>query len=86
MEVIKIINAMNTSEKQLKRFLYHLNKGGFKFNISLRPQGDNTIISDKAENFCVVTTGSKSGRSIYYFGGIKEKTFDKLQNKYYENK
>jgi hypothetical protein len=74
---------MNASEKQLKKFLKHLSDGQFKFKISLHPQGDQTTISKKAKNLCVVIVNNEVN---YYFGGIKEKTYDKIIANWYNLK
>jgi hypothetical protein len=60
----------NDSEAQLYWFL----QGNYKLKIelSLRPQGDNTIILKEAVNLCEVKIEDKT----YFFGGIREHIYD----------
>lgn len=86
------MNAMNASEKQLDSFLE--SKKGENIKIRLRPQGDQTIILPEEVNLCVVTK-LLDGREIdpltkipyfkeynWFFGGISEKVFNYLIDKY----
>lgn len=91
MEVIKIINAMNASEKQLAEFLESKHEAGEKIKATLRPQGDQTIILSEEVNLCKVSIKTKHEdeprmyyyvNRHYYFGGISEKVFDQLINQY----
>ena len=69
---------MNASEKQLADFLAI--KSGYYpvIHLSLRPQGDNTIIEKQAINLCEVEVHGNTFR----FGGISEKVYDEMVKKY----
>ena len=64
---------MNDSERQLQEFIEFKNSTN-EIGFSLEPQGDSTIISEKAINLCVLTIGDKK----FYFGGISESFYDKM--------
>jgi hypothetical protein len=49
-------------------------------SLELHPQGDLTIISETQINLCSVTL--LKGR-IYEFGGISEKFYDKMVDRYH---
>lgn len=61
------MNSHNESEAQLFWFLHH-NREIKKIEMSLRPQGDNTIIQEEAVNLCEVRIEDRT----YLFGGIRE--------------
>jgi hypothetical protein len=67
----------NASEKELKAFLKHI-KDYPKVELRLTPCGMNTVVDTKATNICEITTES----NLYTFGGIRERFFDKMSNKY----
>ena len=64
----KIIH--NDSEAQLFWFLQSNYKS--KIKMSLRPQGDNTIIQKEAVNLCEVRIEDRT----YLFGGIRKAIYD----------
>lgn len=70
----------NQSEKQLNSFLKFKKAGGFKINFRLRGQGGNTTYSStKKINLCEVIIEQKE----YMFGGISEKFYDKMVDKFH---
>ena len=69
---------MNESEKQLSEFLEFKSSGKQVIHLSLRPQGDNTIIEKSAINLCEV----KVHGNTFFFGGISEKMYDEMVKKY----
>ena len=60
----------NDSEAQLFWFLRFNHKS--KIEMSLRPQGDNTIIEKEAVNLCEVRIEDRT----YLFGGIREAVYN----------
>jgi len=66
----------NNSEMQLQSFLSHVDES--YTTLSLRPQGDNTIIEKDAVNICIVHNKGKD----YYFGGISEYYYDRMVARY----
>jgi hypothetical protein len=64
---------MNQSEKQLSDFL-EFKKNYYTIKMTLRPQGDNTIIEKEPINLCEVEIKNNK----YTFGGISEKVYDEL--------
>jgi succinylglutamate desuccinylase len=68
----------NQSEKQLSNFLKR--NTNECMSLELHPQGDLTIISKTQINLCSVTL--LKGR-IYKFGGISEKFYDKMVDRYH---
>lgn len=63
---------MNASEKQLKEFLESREIIG---GITLRPQGDETMIREEAVNLCTVD-------NKYLFGGISNTFYDSMVEKF----
>ena len=71
----------NQSEKQLKRFLKFKLDGGFKISLRLEGQGDSSsFCTKKAVNLCTVIID----KNKYLFGGISEKFYDKMVDKFHE--
>lgn len=70
------LNQYNESEDQLFWFL-HFNFES-KIEMSLRPQGDSTTISESATNLCEVRIENRS----YLFGGIREEVYDNFARLY----
>ena len=60
------------SEMQLRSFLFHT-KNTYT-SLSLRPQGDCTVISKSPVNLCEVINNGKK----YLFGGISEAFYDRM--------
>jgi hypothetical protein len=69
---------MNLSEAQLLEFLKHKKEGGINTFISLKAQGDETLISKEPINLCIVTID----KNKYFFGGISESFYDGLVELY----
>jgi len=66
----------NVSEKQLHDFLIHTEN--VYTQLSLSPQGDNTMIEKDAKNMCTVRNNGKE----YQFGGISEVFYDDMVSQY----
>ncbi len=71
-----LVISGNKSEQQLQNFLIHREDN--YTSLSLKPQGDNTIIQEDAINLCIVTSFGIE----YFFGGISESFYDSMVNQY----